>query len=144
MAQTTGTIVHQVNCQAVMGSGVARLIRNQYPEVYERYLALCRYMKTPEAVLGRVQLVPVSGTLKVANIFGQLNYGADQIQVDYWALESGFRKLFVMDPDETEYHVPDMIGCGLAGGDRNHVIEIISNSIRSVNPGVVVNIWKLP
>ena len=30
-------IVHQVNCMGVMGSGVARIVREKYPEVYLEY-----------------------------------------------------------------------------------------------------------
>ena len=31
-------IAHQVNCQKKMNSGVAKAIREKYPEVYEKYL----------------------------------------------------------------------------------------------------------
>lgn len=144
MTHTTGIIVHQVNCQGVMGSGVAKLIRARYPKVYGQYSKFCMAHRANYDLLGKVQVVRVSDTLSVANIFGQLNYGTDQIQVDYWALESGFRKMFILDPDQKEYHVPDMIGCGLAGGDRNRVIELISKSILTVNPDAVVNVWRLP
>ena len=30
-------ICHQVNCQGVMGSGVAKAIRDKWPQVYEEY-----------------------------------------------------------------------------------------------------------
>lgn len=30
-------ICHQVNCQGVMGSGVAKEVRERYPEVYYAY-----------------------------------------------------------------------------------------------------------
>lgn len=30
-------ICHQVNCQGVMGSGVAKEVRERYPKVYEQY-----------------------------------------------------------------------------------------------------------
>ena len=30
-------IVHQVNCMGEMNSGVAKAIRNKYPEVFEQY-----------------------------------------------------------------------------------------------------------
>ena len=30
-------ICHQVNCQGVMGSGVAKEVRERFPNVYEQY-----------------------------------------------------------------------------------------------------------
>ena len=30
-------LCHQVNCQGVMGAGLAKQIRSKYPEVYEQY-----------------------------------------------------------------------------------------------------------
>ena len=32
-----GLIIHGVNCQGVMGSGVALAIRNKWPVVYDEY-----------------------------------------------------------------------------------------------------------
>lgn len=34
-------IGHQVNCQGVMGAGLAKQIRNKYPHVYDEYRKLC-------------------------------------------------------------------------------------------------------
>ena len=34
-------ICHQVNCQGVMGSGLAKQIRERYPIVYEEYKKWC-------------------------------------------------------------------------------------------------------
>ena len=34
---TEDIIAHQVNCMGVMGSGLAKQIRNKYPEVYANY-----------------------------------------------------------------------------------------------------------
>lgn len=71
-----GIIGHGVNCQGVMGSGVALAIRNKFPEAYHRYVELCNNTK-PEWLLGTTQLVQVSENLYIANMFTQLNYGGD-------------------------------------------------------------------
>ena len=34
-------ICHQVNCQGVMGSGIAKQIRDTYPIVYDNYKKKC-------------------------------------------------------------------------------------------------------
>ena len=37
----TDVIAHQVNCQGVMGSGVAKQIRDKWPRVYDSYVTYC-------------------------------------------------------------------------------------------------------
>ena len=36
-----GIICHQVNCQGVMGAGVAKTIASRYPQVLSAYRELC-------------------------------------------------------------------------------------------------------
>ena len=52
-------IAHQVNCQGVMGSGVAKAIRNEYPKVYKEYKEFSNYWtRTNKAMLpGYSQIV---------------------------------------------------------------------------------------
>lgn len=75
-APIKGIIGHGVNCQGVMGSGVALAIRNKFPKAYAEYLALCA-RKKPEDLLGTTQLVQITDDLYVANMFTQLNFGGD-------------------------------------------------------------------
>ena len=58
-------ILHQVNCQGVMGAGLAKQIRGRYPNVYEKYKNACvndkRECKTlgvsHSMLLGKIQVV---------------------------------------------------------------------------------------
>ena len=34
-------IVHQVNCYGVMGAGIAKQVKERYPDVYDIYKSLC-------------------------------------------------------------------------------------------------------
>ncbi len=74
-----GILCHQVNCQAVMGSGVARSIRDKWPVVYERY-------RNAEQKLGNVQLVPVGSDLLVANLWGQDHFSSNKRHTNYEAV----------------------------------------------------------
>lgn len=69
-------ICHQVNCQGVMGSGVAKAIRDEWPEVfteYRSYIDMC--FGTP---LGSVCYAPINNSNQVvANMFAQSSYGYD-------------------------------------------------------------------
>ena len=69
-------IGHQCNCQGVMGSGVAKAIRDKWPEIfteYRSYVDMC--FGTP---LGSVCYAPINNSNQVvANMFAQSSYGYD-------------------------------------------------------------------
>ena len=75
---TEHIIAHQVNCQRKMNSGVAKAIREKYPEVYEKY-------QNTEPKLGTVEYVSVDRRY-VANMYAQDMYGYDGKQ--YTSYES--------------------------------------------------------
>lgn len=125
-------ICHQVNCQGVMGAGLAKQIKEKYPRVYADYKWLCESVP-PEELLGDVQVVRCGGKKYVANIFGQLSYGRDRVHTDYQALESALQLLFkfIREDDslkDLSVGFPKGMGSGLAGGDWNRVMEIISKT----------------
>ena len=76
-------IAHQVNCQGKMNSGVAKQIRNKWPEVYESYLYFCGLFSGKGAPLGMCDMVPVSTGQVVVNMFAQDRYGYDGKQSAY-------------------------------------------------------------
>ena len=135
----SGIIVHQVNCQGVMGSGVAKAIRNKYPFVYESYNYMCKSY-SEEYLLGKANIVPVSNDLEVINLFGQLNYGKDgKRYTSYDALDNAFNEISnVYHGDIFDFHFP-LIGCGLGGGNWNIVYNIILEHLNKHN----IHIWSL-
>lgn len=74
---TENIIVHQVNCQAKMGSGVALGIRNAFPSAYQDYIQFS-LRKNPKELLGQVYISVVGKDKYVTHLFGQLNYGYDR------------------------------------------------------------------
>ncbi|PFT50887.1 Appr-1-p processing protein [Bacillus thuringiensis] len=128
---TEDAIVQQVNCQGVMGSGLAKQIRAKHPEVYKMYQAHCDG-KNPQALLGDIQAIylrdenskPQDEYEFVVNIFGQLNYGRENVlYTNYDALRKG---LVTLRDDASELGVsiaiPYNLGCGLANGDWDNVV----------------------
>lgn len=69
-------IAHQVNCQKKMNSGVAKAIREKYPEAFEQYLET-------DPQLGNVGFVFVptdkytGNGITIANMYAQDMYGYD-------------------------------------------------------------------
>ena len=125
---STGVIAHQVNCQGVMGAGIAKALRDRYQILYPLYKQLC-ISREDYDLLGLMQLIQVTDTLYISNVFGQLTYGKDAsvIYTNYEALKVSLNKLFESASDKKlDVYIPYKIGCGLANGDWNVVLNIIN------------------
>ncbi|WP_336784065.1 macro domain-containing protein [Paenibacillus illinoisensis] len=117
-------IGHQVNCQGVMGSGVAKAIRAKYPVVYERYVNHCNAM-SPQLLLGDMQIIKLGVDKYVANIYGQLTYGRDKnvLYTSYSALTESLIKLkHQAKRYEMSVALPYGIGCGFGNGDWDNEV----------------------
>jgi O-acetyl-ADP-ribose deacetylase (regulator of RNase III) len=121
-------IGHQVNCQGVMGSGIAKTLRDAYPNLYSEYKRFAD-QHHPRELLGKCQLVEVGSKL-VANLFGQLTYGRDNIRyTDYGALKQSLLTLKERARSQGDsVALPYNIGCGLANGDWK-VVEAILQEV---------------
>lgn len=91
-------IGHQVNCQGVMGSGVALQIKKKFPVAFQKYIEMVDEYANGDyrkALLGLAQHVPIEGEYKwVSNLFGQYAYGKDGKQyTDTMALYKSFRNV---------------------------------------------------
>ena len=121
-------IAHGVNCQGVMGSGVAKALYEKYPEVKKQYIQFFKECPfNPDAILGARQLVECCDKI-IFNCFTQQNYGYDkQVYLNYQALKSVLERVYYYCDDKkiNEIAIPK-IGCGLAGGDWDQVEEIIN------------------
>lgn len=119
-----GIVAHGVNCQGKMGSGVAKVIRERWPVVYEQY----KKQPTGKTVLGSCQLVRVEedDSLWVANLFTQLFYGYGGGQ--YADTESIRTALDQCGMYAEIYDLPifmPRIGCGLGGLKWEDVAPIV-------------------
>ena len=115
-----GIICQQVNCQGVMGAGLAKVIKGEFPEVFDSY-AKSFNGKKPEDLYGKVGVVPVSQDLFVANIYSQLEYGRSGVYTNEDYLVRGIAKVAQKYPALPVY-VPKKIGCGLGGGSWASVL----------------------
>lgn len=112
-------IAHVANCQCVFGAGIARQIREQYPEAYEADLET---KKGDRNKLGTFSSANILDENKfIYNLYGQYGYGGGSVNLDYLALEKSLWSL----RDHLEgkqcndiiLGFPLLMGCGLAGGD---------------------------
>lgn len=134
-----GIIVHGCNAQGVMGSGVAKAVKEMYPGAFTQY---SNDVMTNWAGLGDISVyTAVPGELIIVSAITQEFYGREPNTryVSYDAIELCFARVFVL----AEYigvsvHIPK-IGAGLAQGNWN----IISTIIESLQGDVTVKCWEL-
>lgn len=122
---TEGTIVHQVNCKRVAGHGLAKAIRDKWPDWYTHYLAV-----VPK--LGEIDLFRPNGSpVVVCSFYSQNEYGYGRCFTSYLAFVSCLVKLQTTMCSlecQRRVHFPWKIGCGLAGGDWNLVQLLIEEA----------------
>lgn len=131
-------IVHQCNAQDTMGSGVAKAIRDRYPQVYNDYVKYFQDIPKPSR-MGMVLAVQVGTerSVTVCNLIGQLHYLPRGIRhTSYDALTKGFEE--IKRHTKEDLAMPK-IGCGLGGGDW----KIVSAIIESVFDDRDVYIYEL-
>ena len=128
----TGIIVHGCNCQGVMGSGIARSIREQFPKVFEVYRD--RFEREGLA-LGNIESIEVGPSKFIVNANTQHLYGIGERRVSYDAIAECFEKV-----NKLAFHIEDSlgvalpvvfpaIGAGLGGGDWEIIERIIDRSV---------------
>lgn len=127
-----GIICHQVNCQMVMGSGLAKQIRDKWPHVYSEYMQLTKW--PIDRRFGRCQIVEIRPKeLYVANLFGQLHYGREKNKVytDTGALGNSLIQLRAWHAENCHADFPIWfpykIGCGLANGNWNEIQNLLNS-----------------
>lgn len=133
-------LVHSVNCQGKMGSGIAKQIRARYPKVYEEYVKYCN-SKQPHALVGDVQAVQIEEGKYVINLFGQLNYGYDgKRYTSYDALCKGLGHIKeVAKKEKLSVALPFGLGSVLGGASWNVVYVMIEEIFKDYK----VTIYKL-
>ena len=116
-----GIIPHGVNCQGVMGSGVALAIKNKWPNIFEEY----KKQGKGEHLLGITHIirVPDKSDLFVANCYTQVYYGKDgKKYADVNAVESCLDAVFFFAKTyDIPIHSPQL-GGGLGGLNWNNEI----------------------
>ncbi len=123
-------IVHQVNCQGVMGSGVARQVREKYPLVFDAYQRLCRNTLNP---LGRTLFVTTPDGTVIANLFAQEKFGYDgKCYTDYCALRKCLAEVRAKCYDKV-IAIPYMMACHRGGGDWDKVSRMIEEELEDCN-----------
>ena len=136
-------ICHQVNCQGKMNSGVAKAIREKWPQVYDEYiqkykdreneiLLSCSSFEhipsTSETLLGDIQVVFITDkkTMAVVNMFAQEGYGYDgRRYTSYDAFWSCLGEIKRTIKPGLHIAFPARIGCVRGGANWSVILKMI-------------------
>jgi O-acetyl-ADP-ribose deacetylase (regulator of RNase III) len=120
-------IIHGCNCQCVMGAGIAKSIKNIFPEAYK---ADSETDKGDRTKLGNITFATVDRNgkkLTIVNGYTQFHWRGSGVLVDYDAIRS------VMRVVKSLFHGKRIgyprIGAGLAKGDWDKISKIIDQEL---------------
>ena len=122
-----GIIIHQVNCQNVIGAGISGPIIKKYPKVKAAYHFIFEKM-LKEKIFGKWQAIPVTNDLMVVNAFTQFEYGnpsrTKRVYTDIDKLVHVIKSICEKYPDK-EVYIPDHIGCGYGGANWDDLLKLL-------------------
>lgn len=133
-------IAQGCNAQGVMGSGVAKAIRDKWPEVFPGYKRFCEEAINPLGMTYPIYAGTGEDRKLIFNMITQRFYGRDnKVYVDYDSIRSCMRfanlraKAYTPEP-----HMVAMpkIGAGLGGGDWSVISKIIEEESTNFQPVV--------
>lgn len=107
-------IMHGCNCFHTMGTGVAKSLRDKWPQVYR---ADVEYLpKGSKDKLGHHSMAKINDNLYVLNCYTQYKYGRVGLYADYEAIATCFK--YIGEHLSPKYKIrTSKIGCNNAGGD---------------------------
>lgn len=120
-------IIHGCNCQCAMGKGIAKSIKETFPEAYE---ADRRTAKGDRGKLGMISFATVQRNgreITVVNGYTQYHWRGPEGRADYEAIRGVMRAVKTGFPG-LRIGYPK-IGAGLAGGDWKIISEIIEEEL---------------
>ena len=135
-------ICHQVNCKGKMASGVAKEVRERYPNVYWEYMSIWeRAVGLGTSLLGQAQFVKAEPNRTIVNCFAQDNYGYDGGQyTNIKALKLALSAVAaIAKQDNSKVAMPYKIGCVRGGAEWSIVEPMIEEIFKDVH----CELWKL-
>lgn len=126
---------HGVNTVGVMGAGIAKTVRERFPDNYAKYRAACGFNALE---LGSCLMVKEHGTI-IVNMATQGNPGPNATY-DAVSKASIFAAERLMSRGIDTLAIP-MIGCGI-GGLEWPPVESILKTVEHFVPGFQFEVWR--
>jgi len=131
-------IVHGCNCMHVFGAGIAKEIKERYPQAYEEDLKTTAIIPYDHK-LGSCSMAVERGegdhTFYIVNAYTQVGYGTDKRYVDYNAVYDVFKYLGENFSDSRIGY--PLIGAGLGGGKWMMISQVINDALEGCDHTLV-------
>ncbi len=124
-------IVHGCNCFCSMGAGIAKTIKQKFPEAYKIDLETVKGDKSKLGTISFVESKTKSGKLIIVNGYTQFNWRGNGRKVDYEAVRNVFKNI-KQKFSGLRIGYP-AIGADLAGGDWTIISKIIEEELKNEN-----------
>ncbi|NCP98443.1 DUF1768 domain-containing protein [archaeon] len=124
-------IIHGANCWHTMGAGIARHIKTNFPEAFESDKKTGYGDKNKLGTFSEATIERNGNTFTVINAYTQYRYGTDKDHFDYDSFPS-LLQLIKSKYGDKRIGIP-LIGCGLAGGDEQRIVQMIKDNLEGVD-----------
>ncbi len=128
-------IIHGSNAHCTMGSGIAKRIREVFPEAYD---ADCKTVKGDRNKLGEISFAEVERkgkTITIVNAYTQYDFGGSKVHVEYDAVEKCAKK--IADQFGGRKIGYPKIGAGLARGNWHKIALILEQALKGCDHTLV-------
>ena len=143
LKENVNAFVHQANCMCTMGSGVAREVRELYPEVYEADLKTKRGDRNK---VGKFSFAKTKDGKIGYNLYSQFDFGREAVHTNYEAFRTGMVSIkdhlkLNIGPSAT-IGMPYKIGCVRGGGNWEVVSQILKELFETDTMTLVICEFK--
>ena len=120
-------IIHGCNCFCAMGAGIAKGIKQAFPEAYQADLATPKGLQSKLGTISTAKLKVKGKQLVIVNAYTQYHWKGSGNKADYQAIRNVFKVI--------KHHFSGLtigyplIGAGLAGGDWELISSIIDQEL---------------
>lgn len=130
-------IIQGCNCFNTMGAGIAKQIKQTFPEAYKVDQKTIRGDRKKLGTYTLAHIVEGPVDIIVVNAYIQYRYGSATPDIDYGAVDSVFAKLRTEFLNRNVSIGYPLIGCGLAKGDWSIVGGIIDTHFKGMDHTLV-------
>ncbi|PIE91145.1 MAG: phosphatase [Acidobacteria bacterium] len=128
-------IVHGCNCFCTMGAGIAKSIKDQFPQAFEADLSTEKGDRNKLGTFSSATVFKNGHKFTIINAYTQFHWSGRGVQADYDAIRRVFR-LIKQTYGGKRIGYP-LIGAGLAGGDWDIISAIIDEELFQENHTLV-------
>ncbi len=125
-------IIHGCNCFCAMGAGIAKTIKENFPQAYQADLQTSNGDKNKLGTYSHADVMTEHGKITIINAYTQFKWTqGEQRLADYEAIRAVFRQIKA-DYSGQRIGYP-AIGAGLAKGDWLVISAIIDEELQGEN-----------